>query len=122
MFKSFLSRKAAEEWAAMPAGQREPDSFWFHATVFKNFPCTVLYLALPSVDTVDEGRASPSTPADFDSTELSISFSPPSAVDHPQTLPSPPPSQGIILSPEQKKVLAKVERGENVFFTGSAGT
>lgn len=99
MFKSFLSRKAAEEWAAMPAGQ-----------------------PLPSVDTVDEGRASPSTPADFDSTELSISFSPPSAVDHPQTLPSPPPSQGIILSPEQKKVLAKVERGENVFFTGSAGT
>ncbi|KAJ3718423.1 PIF1-like helicase-domain-containing protein [Lentinula raphanica] len=28
----------------------------------------------------------------------------------------------IILSPEQKQVLKKVERGESVFFTGSAGT
>ncbi|KAJ3933675.1 MAG: hypothetical protein NXY57DRAFT_891598 [Lentinula lateritia] len=28
----------------------------------------------------------------------------------------------IVLSPEQKKVLKKVEKGENVFFTGSAGT
>ncbi|KAJ3801151.1 hypothetical protein GGU11DRAFT_276760 [Lentinula aff. detonsa] len=28
----------------------------------------------------------------------------------------------IILSPEQKQVLKKVQRGENVFFTGSAGT
>ncbi|KAJ3860214.1 hypothetical protein EV359DRAFT_24944, partial [Lentinula novae-zelandiae] len=27
----------------------------------------------------------------------------------------------IVLSPEQKKVLKKVEKGENVFFTGSAG-
>jgi hypothetical protein len=30
----------------------------------------------------------------------------------------PPPLQ---LSPEQQLVLAKVERGENVFFTGPAG-
>ncbi|KAG2070723.1 hypothetical protein BDR04DRAFT_967682, partial [Suillus decipiens] len=33
-----------------------------------------------------------------------------------------PSSESIILSEEQKTVLRKVERGENVFFTGSAGT
>lgn len=32
-----------------------------------------------------------------------------------------PSSESIILSEEQKNVLRSVERGENVFFTGSAG-
>jgi hypothetical protein len=32
-----------------------------------------------------------------------------------------PPSVNIVLSDEQKDVLRRVERGENVFFTGSAG-
>ncbi|KAG2345306.1 hypothetical protein BDR05DRAFT_880717 [Suillus weaverae] len=33
-----------------------------------------------------------------------------------------PSSESMILSEEQKNVLRRVERGENVFFTGSAGT
>ncbi|KAG1825552.1 PIF1-like helicase-domain-containing protein [Suillus subaureus] len=33
-----------------------------------------------------------------------------------------PSSEGIVLSAEQKDVLRRVGRGENVFFTGSAGT
>jgi len=32
-----------------------------------------------------------------------------------------PPSESIALSDEQKNVLQRVELGENVFFTGSAG-
>lgn len=32
-----------------------------------------------------------------------------------------PPSANIVLSDEQKEVLRRVESGENVFFTGSAG-
>jgi hypothetical protein len=33
-----------------------------------------------------------------------------------------PSSESVVLSEEQKNVLRRVERGENVFFTGSAGT
>lgn len=41
--------------------------------------------------------------------------------DCPPTLTPAPPSANITLSDEQKGVLRRVERGENVFFTGSAG-
>lgn len=41
--------------------------------------------------------------------------------DCPPTVTPAPPSANIVLSDEQKCVLRRVERGENVFFTGSAG-
>jgi len=57
------------------------------------------------------------TPVDLDNTELSIALSPPSAVDH---MPLLPPSQGPSPFPlsRRKYYIAKVERGENIFFTG----
>ncbi|KAL4068373.1 ATP-dependent DNA helicase PIF1 [Scleroderma yunnanense] len=74
-------------------------------------------IAIPSVESLHLGRASASGPTGVDDPEaLFIPLSP------TQTPPPLSPSPAIILSPEQQKVLTKVERGENVFFTGSAGT
>ncbi|KAL4069351.1 hypothetical protein J3A83DRAFT_3524499 [Scleroderma citrinum] len=94
IYKSFLSREEAVEFAAIPTGK-----------------------PIPSVESLHLGRASASGPTGVDDPEaLFIPLSP------TQTPPPLSPSPAIILSPEQQKVLTKVERGENVFFTGSAGT
>ncbi|KAI6032056.1 hypothetical protein BKA83DRAFT_4015624, partial [Pisolithus microcarpus] len=91
-YKSFTSREGAVQWVA----SRRAISF-----------------AESSVPPCASGAA-PTTDSN------SITFDDDNA-EHSQMSSLPPPPQDIVLSAEQRKVLAMVQRGENVFFTGSAG-
>lgn len=92
-YKSFTSREGAVQWVA----SRRAISF-----------------AESSVPPCASGAA-PTTDSN------SITFDDDKA-EHGQMSSLPSPPQDIVLSAEQRKVLAMVQRGENVFFTGSAGT
>ncbi|KAG0699712.1 PIF1-like helicase-domain-containing protein [Suillus ampliporus] len=95
--KSFRSRVEAEQWLALPRATPIPS---------------------PSMESsldLGSGVAKPKHAKTAASTSQGNDWS-------PVETPAPGPPDSIILSEEQKGVLGRVERGENVFFTGSAGT
>lgn len=103
--KSFRSRLEAEEWLALtgPTSSMEPMS-----SSGPSVPSTFKPSLARSNQALQAGGQAP-TPGGRDRTPIETST------------PGPLP-ESIVLSEEQKNVLQRVERGENVFFTGSAGT
>ncbi|KAI6100734.1 hypothetical protein EV401DRAFT_857923 [Pisolithus croceorrhizus] len=93
-YKSFTSREDAVQWVAAPSRR-----------------------AISSAESSVPPCPSTTTPT---TDSNSVTFGDNKA-EHSQMSSLPPPPQDIVLSAEQRKVLAMVQRGENVFFTGSAG-
>ncbi|KAG1757962.1 PIF1-like helicase-domain-containing protein [Suillus lakei] len=106
--KSFRSHLEAEEWLALPrpillpSSSMEPMSS-SESSVSSAFERRV---ARPKQAKAEK---QPPTSEGRDRTPIEI-------------LEPGPSSDSIVLSDEQKNVIRRVERGENVFFTGSAGT
>lgn len=95
-YKSFTSREDAVQWMAAPSRR---------ATFSANLPFIPAGASTPTPATVGKCIT-------LDDQNAERSQTP--------SISSPP--QDIVLSPEQTRVLAMVQGGENVFFTGSAGT
>ncbi|KAG1908486.1 uncharacterized protein F5891DRAFT_16295 [Suillus fuscotomentosus] len=101
--KSFRSHTAAEEWLALTGPTSSMES------ISSSGP-SVSWTFKPRVARSNQEKAErqPPTLEGRDQTPI-------------ETHTPGPSSESIILSEEQKNVLRRVERGENVFFTGSAG-
>ncbi|KAF8656392.1 hypothetical protein AX16_002577 [Volvariella volvacea WC 439] len=121
--KSFSTREQAEKWLKSSVGTYNANNHRRIGDQPFQHPPTPDKEAGDSPTTVTTLKATgllvdPIIVLDSESEEELTPLSPP---QKEKPLPQPPANK-IVLSPEQQKVLDKVNDGQNVFFTGSAGT
>ncbi|KAH7929346.1 hypothetical protein BV22DRAFT_131733 [Leucogyrophana mollusca] len=104
--KSFTSRSAAEDWIRSPTHSVTPSS-----SASMPPSDTSERVVLPGSSKLIPLQAKTSKPSFQEEDYIPLD------VDAPEPLQT-----GVDLSNEQRMVLEMVQRGENVFFTGSAGT
>ncbi|KAG1889337.1 PIF1-like helicase-domain-containing protein [Suillus subluteus] len=102
--------KTAKKYYAVRAGREGPQIYdsWPEVSFFSSVRSKRVPFLSVSIS-VQRKQRQPPTVEGRDQTPIETSTPGPS-------------SESIVLSEEQKNVLRRVERGENVFFTGSAGT